>query len=129
MLPKLGADGPKFRLDRSGVLVEIFFKTAKLMKVCNNAALLQAAYGQENARRIRHRLFVLQSMRTLAEVPKLPPERCHALKGDLLGYYAVDVLHPFRIVFTPLTPACGRTSAERLRVVTAITIHDILDYH
>ncbi len=109
--------------------MEIFFKTAKLMKVCNSAALLQAAYGHENARRIQHRLFVLQSMPTLAEVPKLPPDRCHALKGNLLGYYAVDALHPFRIVFTPVTPPSGRTSAARLRLVTAITIHDILDYH
>ncbi len=112
-----------------GVFVDIFFKTAKLMRICNSAALLQAAYGQENAGRIRRRLFVLQAAPTLAEVPKLPPERCHALKGDLLGYYAVDALHPFRIFFTPLTPPSGRTSAERLRVVTAITIHDILDYH
>jgi proteic killer suppression protein len=109
--------------------VDIFFKTAKLLKVCNSAALLQAAYGQENARRIQHRLFVLQAMPTLAEVPKLPPERCHALKGDLRGYYAVDALHPFRIVFTPVTPLRGRASAAQLRLVTAITIHDIVDYH
>ena len=114
------------------MFVDIFFKTAKLMRICNSAALLQAAYGQENAGRIQRRLFVLQAAPTLAEVPKLRPERCHALKGDLLGYYAVDALHPFLIVFTPITPlppARGRTSAERLRVVTAITIHDILDHH
>lgn len=83
MLPTVGADVPACRRESPGSAGGHLLQDREADKVCNSAALLQAAYGHENARCIQHRLFVLQSMPTLAEVPKLPPDCCHALKGSL----------------------------------------------
>lgn len=112
----------------SGTAVEISFKTAKLQKVCNSAALLQKTYGRENAVRIRRRLAVLEAASCLSDVPVLPPERCHALLGSRAGCFAVDVLQPYRIIFEPFGLASGRARINR-KSVLAITILDIIDYH
>lgn len=108
--------------------MEISFKTSKLQKMCNSAALLQKTYGRENAVRIRRRLAVLEAASCLSDVPVLPPERCHALVGPLAGCFAVDVLQPYRIVFAPFGLASPRARINRKDVV-AISIVDIIDYH
>lgn len=58
-------------------------------------------WGAENARKIRQRLAELNAAATLADVGRLPPARLHALKGDRRGQFAVDVKHPFRLLFEP----------------------------
>jgi len=111
--------------------VEILFQTARLGKICNSLELLQKTYGQANADKIRCRLAVLGAATTLLAVPTKRPDRRHALKGQLAGCYAVDVLHPFRIVFRAwgtraATQGRGSTAA---RDITAIIILEIVDYH
>lgn len=110
--------------------VEISFKTAKLAKVCNSRALLLRTYGRDNGHRIALRLTVLAAAESLRDVAGTPPERCHALKGDLAGCFAVDVLQPYRIVFTPTDPALAARGPRLSRAkVTAITLLAIVDYH
>ena len=116
---------------RARVPVEINFKSRKLAKVLNEEARLVKEYGAKMARKIRTRLAVLVAMPNLDMVPRVPPERCHRLKGDFKGCYALDVEHPFRIVIEPdhdplPTKADGGLDLAR---VTAVTILDILDYH
>jgi plasmid maintenance system killer protein len=110
--------------------VEIFFRSARLHRVCNSEALLLRTFGRDNGRRIRRRLAVLEAAGSLADVPPTPPERCHALKGDLRGCFAVDVLQPFRIVFSA-ADVLGRVLAARVAAyrVTSILVIDIRDYH
>lgn len=43
----------------------------------------------------------LRSATTLADLSPLPPTRCHLLKGDLAGKIAIDVGHPYRLIFQP----------------------------
>lgn len=111
--------------------MEIFFRTGKLAKAFNSASTLQKAYGDRMARAIRNRLAVLKNARTLSRAPTGRPERCHLLKGDRKGQYAVDLVHPFRLVFEPghepvPRDADGGVDTER---VTAVTIVAIVDYH
>ena len=80
---------------------------------------------------IERRMAVLSASPTLASVPTTPPERRHALKGERGGQFAVDLVHPFRLVFEPdYTPvprgAGGGIDMER---VTAIRILEVVDYH
>lgn len=116
---------------RVRVPVEIHFKTAKLQKTCNAAAALRKAYGGENASRVQRRLAVLEAAPSLADVPNVPPERCHLLTGDRAGCFAVDIKHPFRIVFAPTTqpPPRKADGGIDLRKVTSVTILEIVDYH
>ena len=109
--------------------MELFFKTARLQKVCNSGALLLKTYGVDNSRRIRKRLAVLEAATSLADVPTIPPERCHALKGPFAGCFAVDVLQPYRILFSPAHELRAQSARVQPHKVTAILILEIVDYH
>lgn len=111
--------------------MQISFKSAKLAKTLNDEALMKRKYGSANAKQLRLRLAVLHAAPTLADVPTVPPDRCHQLHADWKGCFAVDLQHPHRLVFEPDHDPIPRTAdggIDRLRV-TAITILDVLDYH
>ncbi len=110
--------------------MDLFFKSKKLASVMGDEGALKRAYGDRNAREIRCRLAVLCAVPSLAEVPRLRPERCHPLTGPLVGRFAVDVIDPFRLVFEPAPGSpIGRGGRVNLAKVTAIVILEIVDYH
>ena len=83
------------------------------------------------ARTIAIRLAVLKNARTLPLVPSTPPDRLHALIADRSGQYAVDLIHPRRLVFVPNhdpVPLREDGGLDRDRV-TAITIMEVVNYH
>ena len=111
--------------------MDIAFRTRKLERTFNSADALQKAYGERMARTIKIRLAVLAAASTLALVPTTPPDRRHQLRGDRDGQFAVDLVHPRRLVFEPnheLLPLKddGGIDTEQ---VTAIMIIDVIDYH
>lgn len=77
------------------------------------------------------RLAALRSAQTLAMVPATPPERRHLLSGGRRGQYAVDLVHPYRLVFEPAHDPVPRTTDGGIDIdrVTAITIMEVVDYH
>ena len=112
--------------------MDILFATEKLRKTCNSEKQLRRKYGDRQAKRIQQRLYELYAAETLADVSHLPPPRCHALVGDRAGQFAVDAVHPFRLIFEPAhdpTPITEDGSVDRSQI-TAIRIVDINeDYH
>ena len=111
--------------------MDIAFRTRKLAKTFNSAVALQRTYGARMARVIMVRLATLRAARNLALVPTSRPERMHLLRGDRHDQYAVDLVHPRRLVFEPdhtLLPRSedGGIDAEQ---VTAIVIVEVVDYH
>ncbi|HOX32829.1 MAG TPA: hypothetical protein PLB91_10880 [Spirochaetales bacterium] len=110
--------------------MRIWFKSRKLERTFGSEAELRRAYGGERARKIRMRMMVLKSTPRLADVPTIPPDRCHQLKGDRRGEFAVDIAQPFRIVFEPKeTGTKGKGGAIDLSEVTEIVILGVEDYH
>jgi proteic killer suppression protein len=111
--------------------VDIFFKTTKIAKVFNEAARLQKEYGSKNAHAIKIRMAVLEGATCLADVSTDPPERRHLLTGDLAGCYAVDLQHPFRLVFAPADdpPPVKRDGGHDLKKIASIVILQVVDYH
>ena len=77
------------------------------------------------------RLAVLRAAPNLAAVPTTPPDRAHPLKGDREGQFAVDLVHPQRLVFEPNHEPIPRSEDGGIDVeqVTAIVIVDVTDYH
>ena len=75
------------------------------------------------AEKLKSRLAVLSNARALADVPP-PPERCHSLRGEREGQYAVDLVHPRRLVFAPNHEPIPRKDDGGIDLdkVTAITI-------
>ena len=49
--------------------------------------------------------------------------RCHPLYGDRLGQYAMDLIHPYRLIFTQY----GNTQYGN--TVDIVEIQEIVDYH
>ena len=110
--------------------MEIVFRTKKLARIFNSIDALRKQYGDRMARTIMTRLAVLREAPTLSMVPTLPPNRCHQLHGDRAGQYAVDLTHPYRLIFEPsdtsVQEAGGGINTDE---VIAITIIEVTDYH
>lgn len=109
--------------------MEIFFKTRKLAKVFNSERELRKQYGDRMARTIAIRLAVLKHARALSMVPLTPPDRRHRLAGKRKAQYAVDLVHPYRLVFEPRRSSVGDAANRDTAGVTAITIVEVIDYH
>ena len=107
------------------------FRDRKLQKVFNSAKELRKGYGARMAKAIMIRLAVLKAAQTLNMVPVTPPDRRHQLKGDRDEEFAVDLVHPHRLVFKPNHHPIPRTDDGGIDTekVTAITIIDMIDYH
>ncbi len=87
-------------------------------------------YGEANAKKIMARMQVLAVAPSLDAVPTYPPDRCHELKGNRRGQFAVDLVQR-RLVFRPdhsPVPMKGGGSVDKSRV-TAIEILSVEDYH
>ena len=111
--------------------MDIAFRTRRLEKTFNAAGALQKAYGDRMAKAIMIRLAVLKAAPTLALVPTTPPDRRHQLRGDRDEQFAVDLVHPHRLVFVPNHDRLPRKDDGGIDVaqVRAITITEVIDYH
>ncbi len=73
----------------------------------------------------------LRAADTLADISTVPPPRCHGLSGKRADQFAVDVQHPFWLIFEPAyDPAPQKEDGGiDLARVTAIRILEVTDYH
>jgi len=110
--------------------VDILFATAKLEKTFNSQKNLLREYG-EQAKKIRLRMAVLRAAPSLAHVPVAKPDRLHALSGDRKGCFAVDLKHPYRLIFEPADVPVPRTDDGGIQKqqVVSIRILAVEDYH
>ena len=108
----------------------ILFADKRLEKESNDHRLLQKRHGAVQAKKIEQRLADLAAAQNL-QVMKTLPGRCHQLTGDLKGSFALDLVHPYRLLFEiandpiPVKPDGG---VDWL-LVTEIIITKIEDYH
>jgi len=77
------------------------------------------------------RMAVLKAANHLGLVPVERPVRRHQLSGNRKDEFAVDLVHPYRLVFRPNHDPIPRKDdgGIELEVVTAIEIVEIVDYH
>jgi proteic killer suppression protein len=111
--------------------MDVAFTRQKLGKTFNTEKALRREFGDRMARVIATRMAVLKNARTLSLVPVTKPERRHQLGEDRDEQYAVDLVHPYRLVFelnhepVPRKPDGGIDTEQ----ITAITIIEVTDYH
>jgi proteic killer suppression protein len=76
-------------------------------------------------------MAVLKAADNCAMVPTQKPERRHELTGKRKGTFAVDLKHPFRLIFKPNHEPVPvkKDGGIDLSKVTAITILGVEDYH
>jgi plasmid maintenance system killer protein len=110
--------------------VDIFFQNGKLARVFNSEAQLRQKYG-ERANFLKRRLYQIGIAGNLEELRSLPQMRCHELKGNREGTLAIDVGHPYRLIFEPANDPIPRKIDGGLdwTNVTAIKLLGVEDYH
>ena len=109
--------------------MQVQFATARLQKQLNSKKELKKQFGDVGAKKLSTRLSNLEAAETLADMWHLPG-RCHPLSGDRAGCFALDLVHPFRLVFRPTEPVPlkddGGIDLER---VDSVVITEVVDYH
>ncbi len=111
--------------------MQVEFSSKKLLKVCSLAKESQSKHGKRMSEKIQLRMTQIAAVETLADLYLLPGARCHALTGNLKGKFAVDLVHPDRLLFSPdHEPLPLKDDGGLiLKEVTAVLIEGIGDYH
>jgi proteic killer suppression protein len=111
--------------------MEITFSNRQLAKLCSSAKEMKAKHGARMAEKLQQRLAELAAAETLDDIPRVPPPRCHELTGNRKGRLAVDLVHPYRLIFFPNHDPVPERKGGGLdwSKVTKIVVEEIIDYH
>ena len=80
--------------------MQIEFRIKKLEKQYVQQKLAVKAYGNEVARKYIQRINIIKQAKDFDELSGLPGLRCHPLKGDREGQYAIYLTGFYRLIFT-----------------------------
>jgi proteic killer suppression protein len=111
--------------------MEVLFSTRKMQRDCSAEREMIRRWGKPLAKKLQQRLMELNAARTLADMSRLPPARCHELTLDRKGQLSVDLAQPYRLVFVPdhdpvpLKPDRGLDWTG----VTRVLILEVVDTH
>lgn len=79
--------------------MKVRFKTRKLQKHYEQSREAEKAYGRDVARKYIQRISIIKQARDINELCALPGLRCHALKGDRQGQWAIKLTGFYRLIF------------------------------
>ncbi len=99
--------------------MQIKYKNKKIEKLCSNASKAEKVYGERVAEKIQMRIDQIKASDTIDDLIKYKIGRCHSLTGDRDGQYAMDLVHPLRLIFTVDESSC----------IQVAQIVEIVDYH
>ncbi len=98
--------------------MDITYKNNKIKKVCTDAKTAEKAYGREMAAKIHQRIDEISSADTVEMMIQYHIGRCHALTQNRKGQYAMDLIHPYRLVF--------EKNGDEIQIANIL---EIVDYH
>ena len=97
---------------------EIRYRTKKLMKECTIYSETKKVYGERMAAIIHLRISQITASDSVEMLIESKMGRCHPLTGNRKDTYAMDLVHPYRLVFENVK--------GEFRVVQIL---EIKDYH
>jgi len=80
--------------------VEVRFRTKKLRRKYESHVEAEKSYGKAVARQYISRINIIKESHDIKELCALPGLRCHQLKGDRQGQWAVKLTGFYRLIFT-----------------------------
>lgn len=98
--------------------MDITYKNRKIEKVCTDAKTAERAYGREMAEKIHQRIDEIAAADTVEMMIQFRIGRCHPLSQNRKGQYAVDLVHPYRLVF--------KRNGDEIQIAKVL---EIVDYH
>ena len=78
----------------------IKFRSNKLERCFLSKNQAVREFGDQVARKYIQRIGIIKAASSLDELSKLPGLRCHPLKGDRKGQYAINLTGFYRLIFT-----------------------------
>ena len=111
--------------------MEVSFATKSMQKCCSEEKAMQKRWGKNLARKLKQRLMELGAATTLQDIRRIPPARCHELKGKRKGQLSVELEHPYRLIFKPDHSPVPRREDGGLDWdgVTKVVLIEVEDYH
>ena len=113
-----------------GIAIDLRWSDRKLERSCSDDARGRKRWGADQWALLKRRLASLAAAPTLRHMDGVPG-RCHALRGDRAGQFALQLWGPYRLIFSPdhdPVPRLADGGIDRA-LVTAIRMEEILDYH
>ncbi|MCQ2515490.1 MAG: type II toxin-antitoxin system RelE/ParE family toxin [Saccharofermentans sp.] len=98
--------------------MELTYKNSKIEKICTDAKVADRTYGNKMSEKIQMRIDEIRASDTVEDMIKYHIGRCHPLTNNRKGQYAVDLVHPYRLVFE-----------KRGKEIQIALIIEIVDYH
>ena len=98
--------------------MDITYKNKKIEKVCTDAKTAERTYGREMAEKIHQRIDEITAADTVEMMIRFHIGRCHSLVQNRKGQYAVDLVHPYRLVF--------EKNGDEIQIANIL---EIVDYH
>lgn len=98
--------------------MDVEYKNRSIEKVCTIASVAEKKYGQEMAEKIHHRIDQILAAESVEQMIQFRIGRCHLLHYDRQNQYAVDLVHPMRLVF--------EKKGTEIQIANII---EITDYH
>lgn len=98
--------------------MQVVYKNKTIEKVCTNALVASKKYGNEMAEKIQQRIDEIKAIDSVERMLQFRIGRCHRLQGNRKDRYAVDLVHPQRLVFE-------KHGAE----IQIAKVIEIVDYH
>ena len=80
--------------------MQIRFRTKKLQAQYEDHRKAQQAYPEEVARKYILRINIIQQSNSIDELIKQSALRCHPLKGNREGQWAIRLTGYYRLIFT-----------------------------
>ncbi len=98
--------------------MDITYKSNKIKRVCTEANIAERTYGTEMAEKLHMRIDEITAADTVEMMIQFHIGRCHPLTQNRKGQYAVDLVHPYRLVFEKI-----------VNEIQIVNILEIVDYH
>lgn len=98
--------------------MQVEYKNSRIEKICTDAHEAERRYGKAMAGKIKLRMDQIKSAISVEIMMQFKMGRCHPLKGNRETQYAMDLVHPYRLVFE-----------KKGNEVQIANIMEIVNYH
>ena len=98
--------------------MEILYKNKTIEKVCTKQSEAIRRFGPRMAEKIDQRIGEIEASESVEFMIRFRIGRCHPLTNNRKEQYAVDLVHPYRLVF--------EAKGDEVQIAYII---EIVDYH
>lgn len=98
--------------------MQIEYKNCQIKRICTLASVAERKHGKRMAELIHLRVDEILAAESVEMMVQYRIGRCHPLKGDRKGQYALDLVYPFRLIF--------KVKDEKIQIAWIMKIED---YH